>query len=87
MKVFDRDDRYMKLYLHFSYSFSMAFIVLITREVVPLVLGHASTPLQFLTPEFLISLAVGTALIALMLYLHLPNMINRCFNIGRRFGL
>jgi hypothetical protein len=87
MNLFDHGHWLMKGYLHFSYSFAMALVVLLAREFMPLALGHSTSPINLTSSDFLISLGVGTAIIALMLYLHLPKMINRCFNIGRQFGL
>jgi hypothetical protein len=85
MRIFDSSNIFMKLYLHFSYSLSMAILVLMSdRFLSDGEVGNLSTMFD---GKFFLSLLVGTSLVALILYLHLPKMINRCFNIGRKFGL
>jgi flagellar biosynthesis protein FliR len=86
MRVFDSGSVPMRAYLHLSYALAMATVTLIARQTVDVAYGHADS-LNLLSKEFLISLAAGTLLVSAMLYLHLPKMINRCFTIGRHFGL
>jgi flagellar biosynthesis protein FliR len=86
MRIFDSGSVPMRTYLHLSYALSMTMLALIARQTVDVVYGHADS-LNLLSKEFLISLAAGTLLVSAMLYLHLPKMINRCFTIGRHFGL
>jgi hypothetical protein len=84
MRIFDSGNVLMRAYLHLSYALTV--LALIARQTVDVVYGHADS-LNFLSKEFLISLAAGTVLVSAMLYLHLPKMINRCFTIGRHIGL
>ena len=86
MKIFDSGNVLMRTYLHLSYAMAMVVLTLIARQAVDVAYGHADS-LNLLSKEFLTSLVVGTLLVSLMLYLHLPKMINRCFTIGRHFGL
>jgi hypothetical protein len=86
MRMFDSRQPLMRAYLHMSYAMSMVVMTLLIRQLVDIGFGHAQT-LNLLTKEFLISLVVATLLVSVLLYLHLPKMINRCFTIGRQFGL
>lgn len=86
MKLFDSPSMPVRAYLHVSYALSMAFVVLAIQNIVAVALGHSSS-LDFRSADFWLSLLIGTVVIALMLFLHLPKMIDRCFNIGRKFGL
>jgi hypothetical protein len=76
----------MRAYLHFSYALSIVVLALLTRQLVDVVFGKAQN-LDLSSKEFLVSLVAGTILVSGMLYLHLPKMINRCYTIGRHFGL
>jgi hypothetical protein len=84
--MFDSRQPLMRAYLHLSYAMSIVAMTLLIRQLVDIAFGHAQA-LNLLTKEFLISLVVATLLVAVLLYLHLPKMINRCFTIGRQFGL
>jgi hypothetical protein len=86
VKIFDSGNVLMRAYLHLSYAMSMVVVTLIAQRTVDVAYGHADS-LNLLSKEFLVSLVVGTLLVSLILYLHLPKMINRCFTIGRHFGL
>jgi hypothetical protein len=89
VKLFDSANPLIRLYLHVSYSLSIAFVVLMSDRIVDVIIG-GKTPDSFLDlfdGKFILSLAIGASVVALMLYLHLPKMIDRCFNIGRKFGL
>lgn len=85
MKLFDSPSLIVRSYLHLSYALSMVFIILYINSAV--IAFHHGTAFDFFSMDFLLSLLIGTVMIALMLYLHLPKMIDRCFNIGRKFGL
>jgi hypothetical protein len=86
MRMFDSGQPLMRAYLHLSYAMSMVVLSLLSRQFVEIAFGHADG-LNLLSKEFLISLVVGTLLVSVLLYLHLPKMINRCFTIDRQFGL
>ena len=86
MKIFDSGSVVVRAYLHLSYALAMVVVSLVTRQAVDMVYGNAQS-LNLTSKEFLLSLAIGTIVVAGMLYLHLPKMINRCFTIGRHFGL
>jgi hypothetical protein len=85
MRLFDSSNKLIRAYLHLSYAFSFAFITLLVNQSVQIALGRMQTFDVGLAT--LVSLAISTAYIAVALYLHLPKMINRCFTIGRHFGL
>ncbi len=86
MKMFDNKSSLMRAYLHFSYAFAMTVVVLLLQQLVCLALGEAKI-LDMSSLPFLSSLGVGTVALSGMLYLHLPKMIDRCYTIGRKFGL
>ena len=86
MKLFESQNPAVRIYLHLSYALSMALMTLVIREFVSMRIDAADIS-QSINPVNLISLLVATAVISLMLYLHLPKMINRCYTIGRHFGL
>jgi hypothetical protein len=88
MKIFDSSNRVMKFYLHFAYISAITLIVLMSENMIGIFRGETLNPLpNIYDNKFLPSFALGTLLVALTLYLHLPKMIERCFNIGRKFGL
>jgi hypothetical protein len=86
VKTFDSKNTLIRVYLHLSYALSMVVLALLSKQIVDLVFGKAQA-LDFSSKEFFASLALGTLLVSGVLYLHLPKMINRCFTIGRHFGL
>jgi hypothetical protein len=86
MKLFDSNHPLVRAYLHLSYALSVVLLSLLSKEFVDMLFGKTPAS-DLLSKEFLASLAIGTLLVAGMLYLHLPKMINRCFTIGRHFGL
>jgi hypothetical protein len=86
MRFFDSGQPLVRGYLHLSYAFSMVVVALLSRQFVDMLFGKAQA-MDLLSKEFLVSLVLGTLLVSGILYLHLPKMINRCFTIGRHFGL
>jgi hypothetical protein len=93
MKPFDSGHWAVRAYLHLSYALSLAFVTLAIQYIIAALSDPAAQSdlrgafRAFGTPQGVATLAVSTAVIALMLYLHLPKMIVRCFTIGRKFGL
>jgi hypothetical protein len=88
VKLFDSRNPVVRAFLHVSYAFAITLLVLMVREMV----HNGGMPVRasirrLLAPDDLLSLGIGTLLVALLLYLHLPKMIDRCFTIGRKFGL
>ena len=86
VKLFESGNTLVRLYLHVSYAFAMTLVVLAVRELLPVFVSHAPMP-DFFRPDLLLTALLATAILSLMLYLHLPKMIRRCFTIGRDFGL
>jgi hypothetical protein len=86
--VFDTPSTAMRIYLHLSYGFSLAFVTLMIHEIVSVVYKNVTISIfDFLTPVNFITLFIATLVTCASLYLHLPKMIVRCFTIGKKFGL
>ena len=85
MRLFDSQNKLIRGYLHLSYAMAFAVVTLIVNQGVEFAQGRIQT--IDLDRTFWMSLGISTTVIMLMLYLHLPKMINRCFTIGRHFGL